>query len=551
MRHVYSYVGRIGVLLFISWIVVCLCRSTATPHTIRSKGHVMTIAQNELSSSSTVVSQVGSEPPPPSPTAGPLLPSPQSSQFRQWPVFESLAARSSQRRSTPPLVRLVEQATSSTLPGSPARNKSDVIRVNYRGQYGWRFQKYISSTLEDSFYEDMKQLLASTNDPSNAVYEIERYQANASMLIAMGVGRVFPNEMGTDHSKYLAQCDTDDDDVGGPGVASPPQCLPPLANSTTSALSDCFSRFVFVFECLGEPCDPVDFPHITGWVLGETHTTWIEPLFGAMRHPKFLLDAGKRTYLEDKGYMAPDKWALHNLHTRYKKRFPSLLRSGACRSSSACSGACRSSSACSGACRSSSACSGACRSVNTSLSNYGACPILEDRRDSIFIDMGASTYGAGTGGSSQNWFVAAADCLCVPFTEMFLFEAKKHKANSVWRNVPDPIHPAYHWYNYLLNSSLASWRNPLNHLLSKLHPNDVVTVKVDFDAPELEAQIIDTILRFPELYQTIDELFFEHHVTMPYMNQYWREKAAGLTIVDSIDLFRSLRRKGIRAHSWV
>jgi hypothetical protein len=515
MRPAYVFAGRVGVMLLLTWSIVCLCRPSAPPH-------VRTLGNQTSRPTAHPTAKMVSLLEPPTTTISAPSPSIATQRDRHWPAFESLVAGSSLRRLKPPLVRLMERNDTST----PNATNEDVIATTYRGQYGWRFKEYVSSALESTFYDDMRQQLLAPSNARHAEYPVERYHSSIMGLLAMSAGRVFPNEMPADHSKFLERCDLDDE-TGGRDV-SPAQCLEPFTPPTaenasshgnTSLLSEYLSRFVYTFDCLGEPCDPADFPFVTGWALGETHTTWIEPLFGAMRHPKFLLDGGKRTYLEDKGYMVPDKWALHNLHTRYRRRFPSLLRSdrGHCVPSS-----------------------------------RGTCPpTLEDRRESLFVDMGASTYGAGTGGASQNWFVAAADCLCVPFTDMFLFEAKKHKSSSVWRHVPDAIHPAYHWYNYPLNASLASWRNPLNHLLTKVHPNDVVTVKVDFDTPELEAQIIDTILRFPELYQTIDELFFEHHVTMPYMNQYWREKAAGLTVVDSIDLFRSLRRKGIRAHSWV
>lgn len=437
-------------------------------------------------------------------------------------VFPSLVAHTHQQRMVPPLSRLLERPSSV----------GDAISDAFRGEYGWRFLEYIPSTLEASFLADMRAR-AAAHDTSD--YSVELYRERAERLLRVSKGRVMSNQMPDDVHGALLQCDRDDAEaVGGAGRARVvnPQCYEPPTRDTIDDIDnvtlsqELLSRFIYEFVCLGPPCDETTLPSATngnggGPHLGERHTSWIEPLFGALRHPSFLLDHGQRKYLEDKGYMMPDRWALHNLHTRYRRQ---------------------------GVHDNTIDPHGVPSQGTRHLTNAAS---IHRHPPSLFVDMGASTYGAGTGGASQNWFVGGAACLCVPFTEMFLFEAKRHKASSVWRHVPDTLHPGYHWYNYALNASVHSWRNPLNHLLTKMHPNDVVTVKVDFDTPILEAEIIDTILRFPELYQVIDELYYEHHVSMPYMTAYWRERAEHLTIVDSIELFQALRRKGIRAHSWV
>ncbi|CUG04304.1 membrane-associated protein, putative [Bodo saltans] len=429
--------------------------------------------------------------------------------------FPSLAATKAEKR-IPPLVRLRTRAQQHQLNESSAaaatttattatsNNVHDVIHEAYQGEYGWRFKSYISSKLENDFYVDVLPFVNDQHWPAL----VGKYRQRVSKLLLESAGRVALNENLVDNStnNFLAQCD---DEENGKHTS---------ASSTTAPLERCFgnvasksppseelfSRFLYEFVCLGEPCSPSTFPYYTGWHLGETKTSFIEPLFANMRHPKFFLTEGVRDFLEDKEYMMVDKWAFHNLHTRWKKHFRSTANDR-----------------------------------------------HRDRQKSIFVDMGASVYFRGQGGASQKWFVGVTDCLCVPFTDMFLFEAKIRSPPLVWSSTPGHLHPNYYWYNYPLEVSAKSWRNPFNHLLHKLSPDDVVTVKVDFDSPGLESAIIRTILQVPELYQTIDELFYEYHVKMAYMHRYWPTADSAVTVRDSIDVFRALRQRGIRAHSWV
>jgi hypothetical protein len=397
----------------------------------------------------------------------------------------------------------------------------------FRGEYGWRFKEYISSDLENDFYQDVKPFVNAKQWSELAV----KYRSRAEALVTASDGFVASDEHLVDSTTtpLLKTCQREADD--GAPVGPPSSCGRRQVGGehgegrhAEDATFDekLFSRFIYEFVCLGEPCDPATFPSTgSGYTLGATHTSFIEPVFGTMRHPKFLLTEGTPQYLVNKEYMMIDKWALHNLHTRWRRRYWRRL---------------------------------AARSVVPS-ENTSRTRTLDYDRDgdvsSIFVDMGASLYSEGDGGASQEWFVGVANCQCIPFTDMMLFEAVLRMPQEVWSSAPDYLHPNYHWYNYPLSVETSSWRNPLNHLLAKLRPNDVVTVKVDFDSPGLETEIIDTILRFPELYQTIDELFYEYHVKMAYMHRYWFAANRTLNVLDSIDVFRSLRRRGIRAHSWV
>jgi hypothetical protein len=56
----------------------------------------------------------------------------------------------------------------------------------------------------------------------------------------------------------------------------------------------------------------------------------------------------------------------------------------------------------------------------------------------------------------------------------------------------------------------------------------------------------------PDVAARVDELYFEHHVTLPEMTGYWGASAAAdEDLRTSVELFTRLRQLGISEHSWV
>lgn len=387
-------------------------------------------------------------------------------------------ASESRRRATPPLVAANRNATS--------------VRRAHAGEYGWVFTRYLSSDLEKNFFEDVKPFVRKVS----WMPLVQKYSDNISALLHMQRGRVVPDRpMLKQTDQFASECNVYLE-VSSATASSPTDGRVGCLGNTSEMDAYIFSRFEYTFVCLAPPCEK---PPPAGRRVGDVHTSYIEPLFGYLRHPgNFQRDgwASQRTLLR-KEYMLVDKWALNHLYTRWQHK----------------------------------------------------------KRESLYFDLGASTWLTGGGGSSQNWFVGMSECLCIPFTELRLWEARPQTIADVWNTLPDHLQPHYFWYNYPLSVRLDSWRNPLNHLLERLRDDDgltAVTIKIDFDSPYLERKIIDTIVQFPQLHSNIDELFFEHHVRFGRMVKHWKsgvEKRS--TILHSIQLFLSMRRLGIRAHSWV
>jgi hypothetical protein len=73
----------------------------------------------------------------------------------------------------------------------------------------------------------------------------------------------------------------------------------------------------------------------------------------------------------------------------------------------------------------------------------------------------------------------------------------------------------------------------------------------------VELPILRDLLNDPELLDLVDEFFFEYHVLFGPMNPAWfgsenpNPRPTTETLADSYAVFRTLREKGVRAHSWV
>ena len=171
----------------------------------------------------------------------------------------------------------------------------------------------------------------------------------------------------------------------------------------------------------------------------------------------------------------------------------------------------------------------------------------------FLFDMGASTWGTGLGGASQSWFYHTYRAYGADFSEIYAWELTQVNATTFFSDIPDHLKPSYHYFNEGMSPAWGSWDNPLRHVLQRTSPDDFVVVKLDIDSGQIEAGIIDAIAGAKQtVAPLIDELFFEHHVSMEMLRDPWgntidRHRTYG----DSLRLFSNLRRAGIRAHSWV
>ena len=166
----------------------------------------------------------------------------------------------------------------------------------------------------------------------------------------------------------------------------------------------------------------------------------------------------------------------------------------------------------------------------------------------IFIDLGASTYDQGSGGSSQQFFFEGYERNGIHFDRALLWEADTHAPGDIFKVVPKRLFHAYQYFNIPASVELKE-DHPLLILKRIAKKDDFVALKIDIDNALIENEIVKYFLNNADVLSLVDEFFFEHHVSFGPMLRYWGSVAGDLS--ESYDMFFKLRNKGIRAHGWV
>eukprot|EP00756_Hemistasia_phaeocysticola_P010981 Hpha_TRINITY_DN15071_c0_g2::TRINITY_DN15071_c0_g2_i2::g.125299::m.125299 len=129
-------------------------------------------------------------------------------------------------------------------------------------------------------------------------------------------------------------------------------------------------------------------------------------------------------------------------------------------------------------------------------------------------------------------------------------------ASKVWADLPTDILPRMAFHGYGIDIKRG---NPLDFVRKHARKEDFVIFKLDIDTPALETAIVKQLLAEPDLWELVDEFFWEHHTLgNPLMQRHigWlfasdEIKKHGEDLSQSYEYFRRLREVGIRAHSWV
>lgn len=227
------------------------------------------------------------------------------------------------------------------------------------------------------------------------------------------------------------------------------------------------------------------------------HTTYIKPLSHGLRHPNSLCSRGAD--IVDRGYLlmanSGDRNRLHSLS-------------------------------------------------NTQCRNRSC--------QAIYIDLGASTWKTGAGGPSQSWFMDTYQGHGLTFDRLFLWEAQPVPPSQVLSELPADYWHKYQYYNVPASADPDAPSSPLSVLQRVAQPGDFVLFKLDIDNGKVENAIIKALMTSPSLLALIDEFVFEQHVNFAPMLPYWGGTIdKNQTLADSYQLFLELRRRGVRAHSWV
>ncbi|CAF1443895.1 unnamed protein product [Rotaria sordida] len=167
----------------------------------------------------------------------------------------------------------------------------------------------------------------------------------------------------------------------------------------------------------------------------------------------------------------------------------------------------------------------------------------------ILIDLGSSYFGHWGGDASAaagRWFYEHYKRFGIKFDRIIAYEHSPLDPKTAWDQLPDDVFSAYTLIN--VGCTTSGKFNPWVMLKTLAKPQDHVVIKLDIDTPAIEVPLMNQLLSDSSINSLVDEVFFEHHITVNEMVQYWGRPPGRLK--DSYILFTKLRQLGIRMHSW-
>jgi hypothetical protein len=181
------------------------------------------------------------------------------------------------------------------------------------------------------------------------------------------------------------------------------------------------------------------------------------------------------------------------------------------------------------------------------------CRKLKKTSRTVLVDMGASLsfHDADDRSSPALYLASLYRRFGFPFDHVYAYEVTPQYPEDVFRLVPEDMQAAFHWINVGVSGDPDSQMNPFRMLLKNYNEDDLIVVKLDIDSSKLEMTLALQLLNDPRLHGgLVDHFYFEHHVFMKEIAKSWKSTMYG-TIADSMQLFHSLRQKGVAAHFWV
>eukprot|EP00928_Gymnodinium_smaydae_P048126 TRINITY_DN3215_c0_g2_i1.p1 TRINITY_DN3215_c0_g2~~TRINITY_DN3215_c0_g2_i1.p1 ORF type:complete len:334 (+),score=40.37 TRINITY_DN3215_c0_g2_i1:55-1056(+) len=168
----------------------------------------------------------------------------------------------------------------------------------------------------------------------------------------------------------------------------------------------------------------------------------------------------------------------------------------------------------------------------------------------VFYDAGGSRFVEGI----QFW-ISAYEKRGLPLDQIYVWEATKQGIDEYFSDVSADMRqkwePRIVFYDGIPCSSEPEHEhNPVRRIIHECRAEDFCVFKLDIDTPGVELALVQQMLASDDIGNVLDEFFFEHHVHGLMQEYGWSTKVNG-TFEDSYHMFSELRRKGVRAHSWI
>ncbi len=145
----------------------------------------------------------------------------------------------------------------------------------------------------------------------------------------------------------------------------------------------------------------------------------------------------------------------------------------------------------------------------------------------------------------------------IRFDQVFGWESTLLEPIDFWNRVPQLLVPVFHFFNTYVSANVKDAHSVLRVIKQVALEEDFVAFKLDIDTPEVEIPIVQQIVADESLHRLVDEFFFELHFRCEIMMYCgWRDQMPveynGLRLnrPHAMELFSTLRQKGIRAHVW-
>lgn len=169
----------------------------------------------------------------------------------------------------------------------------------------------------------------------------------------------------------------------------------------------------------------------------------------------------------------------------------------------------------------------------------------------VLFDLGASlSFHQDSGDQPILSLIRTYEKFGFYFDHIYAFEKSVSPPEKVFEALPEDLMASYHWINVGVETEERSKLNPLKHILKQFSADDFIVVKLDVDNPSVELPLVEQILTDASIAELIDQFYFEHHVLLEELRGAWGEGVQG-SVLSSLELFQTLRSRGVAAHFWV
>jgi len=178
----------------------------------------------------------------------------------------------------------------------------------------------------------------------------------------------------------------------------------------------------------------------------------------------------------------------------------------------------------------------------------------------MLFDLGASMFNDREM-PGLSWMYPKYSSLGLQLTDLYAWEVRKKDGFTFFEGMPLALSAATHFYNFGvdMNAGPDSAANPLSVIKQVSRKEDYVILKIDIEVTRIEEEVVEALLRDPTALGLVDDLYWEHHVSIKSMKKWWDlrpEKEETMPDVEgegvkrTIKYLRSLRSRGVRAHAW-